>query len=86
MKVVAKRHAMDAIQWTGSNAEELYLFTGGKSCPSEVTRNRPHEERVLVIHYMEDVTISCKVGWWVMKPPCIQVVPPDVFDEEYMAI
>lgn len=67
-----------AIQWTGSNLDELFRFAGPRILGNPDTG-------ILVDNFLESVAIPCPVGHWVIRGMKGEFYPcdPEVFAAKY---
>ena len=80
---MAKRYrkkpvVVEAVQWDGSNCEEVFAFLG--------LDHEPHDEEIdeIVIDTLEG-QMSAGIGWWVIKGVAGEFYPckPDIFAATY---
>lgn len=80
MKYRKKPVVVEAIQWTGENAEDLAAFME----PTQLVRVRLDDGVVIAIPTLEGVMIA-NVGDWIIKGVAGEFYPckPDIFEQTH---
>ena len=84
MKFRKKPVVIDAVQWTGTNFDEIYGFTKGSK--RVVFISAVNENDLIVVTLEGDMTAN--VGDWIIKGVKGEVYPckPDIFEKTYERI